>query len=197
MKDILKKDLRQIEELVIELGKDKVLLDKIVELSEAIVKVFVNGNKVLICGNGGSAADAMHFAEEFTGRFQKSRRALPVISLTDPTHITCVGNDYGFEKIFSRSVEAFGKKHDLLIAISTSGNSSNIIEAVKKADELNMVSYVLSGRKGGKLNKLTENMLIVPGKETERIQELHGMILHIIIEMVERSLFPENYEGDF
>jgi D-sedoheptulose 7-phosphate isomerase len=196
MKDIIKKDLKQIEKLVVELGENESLLDSIVELTEEIVKAFVNGNKVLICGNGGSAADAMHFAEEFTGRFRKSRRALPVIPLTDPTHITCVGNDYGFDEIFSRSVEAFGKKHDLLIAISTSGNSSNIIEAIKKADELNMVNYVLAGRKGGKVKEFTQNMIIVPGKETERIQELHGMILHIIIEMVERSLFPENYEGE-
>ncbi|KQC08897.1 MAG: phosphoheptose isomerase [Candidatus Cloacimonas sp. SDB] len=196
MKDIIKKDLKQIEKLVLELGENEALLDSIVELTEEIVKAIVNGNKVLICGNGGSAADAMHFAEEFTGRFRKSRRALPVISLTDPTHITCVGNDYGFDEIFSRSVEAFGQKHDLLIAISTSGNSANIIEAIKKADELNMVNYVLAGKRGGKVKEFTQNMIIVPGKETERIQELHGMILHIIIEMVERSLFPENYEGE-
>jgi len=194
MKDLIKRDLLQITDLVKKISENEELLDSIKKLVEEVVKTFANENKILICGNGGSSTDAMHFAEEFTGRFRKDRRALPVIALTDPSHITCVANDFGFEEIFSRAVEAYGKKGDLLIAISTSGNSLNIINAVKKAGKLNMSIFVLGGKKGGKLKKIAENMIIVPGDETDRIQELHGMILHIVIEMVERFLFPENYE---
>ena len=105
-------------------------LDTIQAMTAEIVQAFRFGNKVIICGNGGSATDAMHFAEEFTGKFRNERIALPVISLSDPSHITCVGNDYGFDKIFSRGVEAFGKKEDIFIGLSTSGNSKNIINSI-------------------------------------------------------------------
>ena len=124
---------------------------KTANISELIAKTFQNGGKVLICGNGGSATDAMHFAEEFTGKFRKSRKALPVIALTDPSHITCVGNDFGFSEIFSRGVEAFGKKNDILIGLSTSGNSGNIIRAFQKAKENGMKTISLLGKDGGKL----------------------------------------------
>lgn len=194
MKDLIKKNLIEVKKLTEQISNDEEILEKIEKLAEEVIKAFVNGNKILICGNGGSSTDAMHFAEEFTGRFRKDRRALPVIALADPSHITCVANDYGFEEIFSRAVEAYGKKYDLLIAISTSGNSKNIINALKTAEKLEMTTFVLSGRSGGLLKEITDNIIIVPGDVTDRIQELHGMILHMVIELTERGLFPELYD---
>ena len=168
-------------------------IEIIEQISYKIASAFENGNKVLICGNGGSTTDAMHFAEELTGRFRKERRALPAIALTDPSHITCVANDYGFEEIFARGVEAYGKEDDVLIAISTSGNSQNIFNAVKRAAELKMTTFSLLGKDGGKLNGICDLQLIASGNTTDRIQEIHITVLHIIIEIIERILFPDNY----
>ena len=154
---------------------------------------FKNGNKGLICGNGGSACDAMHFAEEFTGRYRKDRPALPVISLTDASHITCVGNDYGFDAIFSRGVEAFGQKGDFFFGISTSGNSPNVLKAIDAAKSRGLKTVALLGKDGGKMKGLCDYEFIVPGKTADRIQEVHMMILHIIIEGVEREMWPELY----
>ncbi len=163
------------------------------EISEKIAKIFVDGGKLMICGNGGSACDAMHFAEEFTGRYRDDRRALPVISLSDPAHITCVGNDYGFENIFSRGVEAYGKEGDLLVVLSTSGNSANIIKAVDQAKQSGISTLALLGKDGGKLKGKCDYEFVIPGTTSDRIQEIHMVVLHIIIEGVERILFPENY----
>jgi D-sedoheptulose 7-phosphate isomerase len=168
-------------------------LEMTAKVSDEITKVFQNGNKVLICGNGGSNCDALHFAEEFTGKFRKERRALPVIAISEASHVTCVGNDYGFEYIFSRGVEAYGKTGDLLIVISTSGNSENIIKAVKSAEQLGIKTCALLGKDGGKLKNICDYQFIIPGITSDRIQEIHMMILHIIIEGVERNMFPENY----
>lgn len=158
-----------------------------------LANVFQLGNKVLICGNGGSNCDALHFAEEFTGRFRKDRRALPAISLSDSSHITCVGNDYGFDYIFSRGVEAYGKEGDMFIGISTSGNSANVIKAVEVAKKMGLKTCVLLGKDGGKLKGMCDYEFIIPGDTSDRIQEIHMMILHIIIEGVEKIMFPENY----
>ena len=163
------------------------------KIAEELAEVFTNGNKVLICGNGGSNCDALHFAEEFTGRFRKERRALPAIAISDSSHITCVGNDYGFDYIFSKGVEAYGKEGDMFIGISTSGNSGNVIKAVEKAKELGMKTVALLGKDGGKLKGMCDYEFIIPGETSDRIQEIHMMILHIIIEGVERIMFPENY----
>ena len=169
-------------------------VDFIWEVSQLIAETFQKGNKVLICGNGGSSTDAMHFAEECTGRFRKDRKALPAISLTDPSHITCVANDFGFEEIFARGVEAYGKTGDLLIGISTSGNSPNIIKAFETAHSMGMQTFALLGKDGGKINGTCDLQLIAPGITTDRIQEIHITVLHIIVETVERILFPQNYE---
>ncbi len=166
---------------------------RILKAAEMVANSFVTGRKVLICGNGGSATDAMHFAEECTGKFRKDRKALPAISLTDPSHITCVANDFGFENIFSRGVEAFGKPCDILIVLSTSGNSTNVINAVQTAVECDLRTIALLGLDGGELAGKCDLEIIVPGKTTDRIQEIHIAVLHIIIETVERILFPENY----
>lgn len=164
-------------------------------VAKTLAEVFQNKGKVLICGNGGSNCDAMHFAEEFTGRFRKERPALPAISLSDSSHITCVGNDYGFDYIFSKGVEAYGQEGDFFIGISTSGNSPNVIEAVKTAKERKLKTLALLGKDGGKLKGMCDYEFIIPGETSDRIQEIHMMILHIIIEGVERILFPENYMG--
>lgn len=163
------------------------------KVAKALAEVFNNGNKVLICGNGGSNCDALHFAEEFTGRFREDRRALPAIAISESSHITCVGNDYGFDYVFSRGVEAYGKSGDMFIGISTSGNSGNIIKAVEAAKKIGMKTCVLLGKDGGKLKGMCDYEFIVPGKTSDRVQEIHMMILHIIIEGVERIMFPENY----
>ena len=161
--------------------------------AKALAEVFKNGNKVMICGNGGSNCDALHFAEEFTGRFRSDRKALPAIALSDSSHITCVGNDYGFDYIFSRGVEAYGKQGDMFFGISTSGNSANVIKAVEAAKKIGMKTCLLLGKDGGKLKGMGDFEFIIPGKTSDRIQEIHMMILHIIIEGVEKILFPENY----
>ncbi|WP_300328154.1 D-sedoheptulose 7-phosphate isomerase [Fusobacterium sp.] len=162
-------------------------------VAEELAKAFSLGNKVLICGNGGSNCDALHFAEEFTGRFRKERRALPAIAISESSHITCVGNDYGFDYIFSKGVEAFGKEGDIFIGISTSGNSPNVIKAVEVAKSLGMKTVGLLGKDGGKLKGVCDFEFIIPGETSDRVQEIHMMILHIIIEGVERIMFPENY----
>lgn len=163
------------------------------KIAKDLAEIFQNGGKALIAGNGGSNCDALHFAEEFTGRFRGNRRALPAIALSDSSHITCVGNDFGFDYIFSRGVEAYGKEGDLFIGLSTSGNSANIMKAVESAKSLGMKTLVLLGKDGGSLKGICDYEFIIPGKTSDRIQEIHMMILHIIIEGVERIMFPENY----
>ena len=168
-------------------------IEKTEKISQELALAYKNGKKSLIAGNGGSNCDAMHFAEEFTGRFRKDRRALPSISISDSSHITCVGNDYGFDFIFAKGVEAFGQEGDFFFGISTSGNSKNVIEAVKMAKKKNLKTVALLGKDGGKLKGVCDYEFIIPGETSDRIQEVHMMILHIIIEGVERTLFPENY----
>ena len=168
-------------------------IEKTEKIAQELALAYKNGKKSLIAGNGGSNCDAMHFAEEFTGRFRKDRRALPSISISDSSHITCVGNDYGFDFVFAKGVEAFGQEGDFFFGISTSGNSKNIIEAVKSAKERNLKTVALLRKDGGKLKGVCDYEFIIPGETSDRIQEVHMMILHIIIEGVERILFPENY----
>ena len=168
-------------------------IEKTEKISQELALAYKNGKKSLIAGNGGSNCDAMHFAEEFTGRFRKDRKALPSISISDSSHITCVGNDFGFDFVFAKGVEAFGQEGDFFFGISTSGNSKNIIEAVKMAKEKKLKTVALLGKDGGKLKGVCDYEFIIPGETSDRIQEVHMMILHIIIEGVERTLFPENY----
>ncbi len=151
---------------------------------------FQNGNKVLIAGNGGSLCDGAHFAEELTGLFRSVRPALPAISLSEPGHITCVGNDLGFDWIFSRGVEAYGKPGDVFVGLTTSGNSANIVNAMEAARRLEMSTIAFLGKGGGKLKGGADIELIIDGFNTsDRIQEAHMAAIHIIIEMVEYRLF--------
>jgi len=158
-------------------------------LAEMMATAYKSGGKVMFCGNGGSMCDAMHAAEELTGRFHRDRPALPAIAFTNQGHITCVGNDYGFDAIFSRGVEAFAKPGDVLVGLTTSGNSSNIIAAIDAAKSRDVRTVALLGKDGGKLKGQCDLEIIVPGATTDRIQELHMMILHCAIEGVEERLF--------
>lgn len=160
---------------------------------QTLVHSFKNGGRVMSCGNGGSMCDSMHFAEELTGRYRKDRAPLAAMPMGDPSHITCVANDYGFNYIFSRNVEAWGNTGDVLLAISTSGNSANIIEAVKSAKAKGMKVIGLLGKDGGALKEIVDIPIIVKTMATDRIQEIHIKCIHIFIEGVERSLFPEHY----
>lgn len=151
---------------------------------------FQAGNKVIVAGNGGSLCDAAHFAEELTGLFRALRPALPVIALSEPGHITCVGNDLGFEWVFSRGVEAFGKPGDIFVGLTTSGNSPNIIRAFEAAERLGMKTIAFLGKSGGKLKGVADLELLIDCFTTsDRIQEAHMAAIHIIIEMVESLMF--------
>ncbi|MEL7120293.1 MAG: D-sedoheptulose 7-phosphate isomerase [Bacteroidota bacterium] len=169
---------------------DSTLLEVIDQVTHASIEAYNNGKKLLFCGNGGSAADAQHLAAEFSGRFYKDRPPLYAEALhVNTSFLTAVANDYDFDTIYSRAVEAFGQKGDVLFAISTSGNSPNIIKAVEKARELGILSVAMSGKGGGHLKPLCDYNLIVPSDDTPRIQEAHITIGHIICELVEASIF--------
>jgi D-sedoheptulose 7-phosphate isomerase len=152
----------------------------------AIILALQRGNQLYSCGNGGSAADAMHLAEEFVGRYRGNRRALPAICLnSDVTAMTCIGNDYGFDQLFSRQLEAFGRPGDVLVGFTTSGNSANVLSAFAVARARGMVTILLSGKDGGKAKGMCDHELIVPSENTARIQEVHTLLLHTWLEQVE------------
>jgi D-sedoheptulose 7-phosphate isomerase len=171
--------------------------DKNIKMIEQSIQIFVdsfkNKGRVFSCGNGGSMCDSLHFAEELTGRYRKDRAPLPATGISEAGHITCIANDFGFDHIFSRFIEAWGQKGDVLLAISTSGNSANVIKAVEVANAKGMKVVALLGKDGGKLKSMVDVPLIVPCAITDRIQEIHIKCIHIFIEGIERQLFPENY----
>jgi len=158
-------------------------------MARQIADAYLRKGKVLIFGNGGSMCDAIHFAEELTGRFRQDRPALAAIAISDPAHITCVANDYGFDFIFARGVEAYAVEADIVIGISTSGNSENVYLGLQTAQAKGCITMALLGKDGGKISGLCDFELIVPGETTDRIQELHTLILHILIEQIEYQLF--------
>ena len=163
--------------------------EKLEQASLLVVETLKNGNKILLCGNGGSAADAQHIAAELVGRYKSDRRGLPAIALTTDTSIlTSVGNDYGYDRIFDRQVEALANKGDLIIGISTSGNSKNIVNVLKLGRELDCKTLGFSGYKGGIMNELCDINLIVPSNNTPRIQEMHILFGHIICQIVDNEL---------
>lgn len=171
--------------------------EKNVKLIEQAITTFVESYKqngrVFSCGNGGSMCDSLHFAEELTGRYRKDRKPLPATGISEAGHITCIANDFGFDHIFSRFIDAWGQKGDVLLAISTSGNSANVIKAVEVARERGMKVVGLLGKDGGKLKSMVDVPIIVDCPITDRIQEIHIKCIHIFIEGIERALFPENY----
>jgi D-sedoheptulose 7-phosphate isomerase len=160
---------------------------KLGAISEIIKSILADGHKILIAGNGGSHADALHFAEELTGRFRKERDPIGALALGEATHLTCTSNDYGFEHVFARQVKALGQAGDVLIVLSTSGNSENLIKAVEAASEKGIISIGLLGKGGGALNNLVDISLVVPGETSDRIQEIHMLLLHTLVEDIENA----------
>ena len=166
----------------------------IAKTAEIMQDVFERQGRIFACGNGGSLCDAIHFAEECTGKFRDDRHPLPAISLSDVGHITCTANDFGFAEVFARPLLALGHPGDLLVVLSTSGNSENVVRAAKAAKSRKMRVFGLLGRDGGQLKHHCNSYLIAPGDTADRIQEIHIKVLHVLIEHVERLMFPENYE---
>lgn len=177
-----------VSELTEVLNQSLLLTDEVERVSQAILDSLLNKGKLLTCGNGGSAADALHLAEELVGRYKAERRGLPAICLnSDVTAITCIGNDYGYDSIFSRQVEALGNRGDVIVGFSTSGNSPNVMAAFKKAKEKGILTVLLGGKDGGKMKGLCDFELIVPSNTTARIQEVHTLILHQWLEAIDAT----------
>ena len=169
------------------------LLEAIERAGDALVYSLRNGGKILSCGNGGSMSDAMHFAEELSGRYREDRPALAALSCSDPSHLTCVGNDHGFDQVFARWVEAIGRMGDVLVAISTSGNSPKVLRAAEAAKARGMTVIGLTGKSGGSLAALCDIEVRVPWSGyADRIQEIHIKVIHSWIDHIERKLFPDS-----
>ncbi|MGD2019233.1 MAG: SIS domain-containing protein [Planctomycetota bacterium] len=174
---------------------DPALISAVGEFAAMCQATLEAGGKLMACGNGGSMCDAMHFAEEWTGRFQGARSALPAMAFSDPGQLSCISNDFGYEEVFARSLQAHGREGDLLVCLSTSGNSPNTVRALEEARRMGIPSVALLGKDGGQMRALADVAIVVPLAETsDRIQELHIKVLHACIEAVERAMFPGNYE---
>ena len=185
----IKNELLQAQQLLEKFLADTAHIYNIEKAAQLCAEAIRQGNKIISCGNGGSHCDAMHFAEELSGRYRDNRRALPAIAISDPSHISCVGNDYGYDYVFSRFIEGLGQEGDVLLGISTSGNSKNIIEAVKAARSKNMKVWLLLGKDGGKLKGQGDVEIIVPHfGYADRIQEIHIKIIHIVIMCIEQAV---------
>ncbi len=185
MDNLVIASLREHQEAALKLTA---LTNTIAQAGHVLKTTLARGGCVFACGNGGSAADAQHFAAELTGRFERNRHGLPAVSLTtDTSAITSIGNDFGFEVIFSRQLEALAQSGDSLIAISTSGNSANVLKAVEFAKGNGITTIGLLGRDGGQLQALVDIPLVMPSERTARIQELHGLILHIFCEIIDST----------
>jgi D-sedoheptulose 7-phosphate isomerase len=185
MKRILDNAVRELAELIPRLAA---LEPQMTQLGEAMMKTWSNRGKVMTCGNGGSASDAMHLAEELIARFQKNRRSLAAIALCDPTAVTCAANDFGYDAIFSRQVEGLGNPGDVLIVFSTSGDSPNVIRALETAKKQQLITAGFLGRDGGKARPLCDIPLVVPAKTSNRIQEGHKVLYHALCEWVEQRV---------
>lgn len=173
-----------------EMLADEIVLQTIADCVEVITTAFKNGNRVYFCGNGGSAADAQHLAAEFSGRFYKDRAALPAEALhCNTSYLTAVANDYGFDVVYSRMIEGIGLKGDIVIGLSTSGNSANIIKAFEVAKQKGIISIAFTGITGGQMKSLADHLINVPSADTPRIQESHILIGHIICQLVEEKYF--------
>ncbi|MEA3494766.1 MAG: D-sedoheptulose 7-phosphate isomerase [Bacteroidota bacterium] len=188
--------MQRIKEHLVEAQKvlntflsDESNIEKIQKAGNIMVEAINNGNKIFSCGNGGSMSDAMHFAEELTGNYRKKRKALPAIAIADPTHISCVANDFGYDKIFSRSIEALGNKGDVLLAISTSGNSQNVINAINVSKEKGLKVIGLTAKTGGKMAGLCDIEIRAPKSEySDRAQEIHIKVIHVLIDYIEKNI---------
>jgi D-sedoheptulose 7-phosphate isomerase len=189
MKNIILAELQEAQKVLNDFINDEKNLADIEAAAEMIANALQNGKKVLSCGNGGSHCDAMHFAEELSGRYRDNRRSLAAIAISDPSHISCVGNDYGFDYIFSRYVEGIGQEGDVLLGISTSGNSKNVINAFEAAKQKGIKTIALTGKEGGKIRGNVDLEINVPHfGYADRIQEIHIKIIHILILLIEKKV---------
>jgi D-sedoheptulose 7-phosphate isomerase len=180
---------QHLTDLIETCGRFRGLLPLVDATGRQIRTTLQQGGKLLTAGNGGSAADALHLAEELVGRFENERESLPAICLNaDPTLLTCIGNDYGFDRLFSRQIEGLGRPGDLLVVFTTSGNSVNLLHALKVAREKNVLTIALLGKAGGKMTGLADHEIIVPSQVTARIQEIHTFILHCWLSLIEAEL---------
>ena len=192
MIDYIKREVAASAETKQKILADEVFLAKIEAVLRASVAVYKNNKKILIAGNGGSAADAQHFAAELVGRYGFDRPSLPALALTtDTSNLTAIGNDYGYDHVFSRQLEGMGQEGDLFIGISTSGNSQNILNAFTSAKEKGITTVALTGRDGGKMAEVADYTLIVPSNATPRIQESHLLIEHMICDAIEKEIFGD------
>ncbi|MBK8584670.1 MAG: D-sedoheptulose 7-phosphate isomerase [Bacteroidetes bacterium] len=182
----IKANFTEAENILEEFIGNEKNFESIVLAAKLMSESINSGGKIISCGNGGSMCDAMHFAEELSGRFRENRRALPALSISDPSHISCVANDYGYDFVFSRYVEALGKKGDVLLAISTSGNSKNVLEAIRAAKDCGMKVVGLTGKGGGKMADLCDVEIRAPHSEyADRAQEIHIKVIHSLIQTIE------------
>lgn len=183
-------ELQEAQQTLNSFVSDNANLAKIAQAADLMIDAIRNGKKIISCGNGGSICDAMHFAEELSGRFRADRPALPAVAISDSAHITCAANDYGFDHIFSRYVEGLGQNGDVLLAISTSGNSANVLYAVEAARQKGMKIVALTGKDGGKLASLADVEIRAPKtRYSDRVQEIHIKVIHILIHCIEEGLF--------
>ncbi len=186
---LITRELNQAADVLSSFLNDPGTAKKIEEAAVMMATAVQSGGKIISCGNGGSHCDAMHFAEELTGKYREARKAIPAICISDPGHISCVGNDFGFEYIFSRYLEALGNEGDVLLGISTSGNSKNILQAVQTARDKGMKVVALTGNEGGLLGPLADTEIRVRHKGyADRIQEIHIKIIHILILLIEKQI---------
>ena len=188
MRSVIEKSLREADELLHAFRTNPRMVDAVEKTADAVLEALQTGHKVIACGNGGSMADAMHFCEEWSGRFRADRQPYPAIALSDPTHMSCVANDYGYQHVFSRQVQALGAPGDVLLVLTTSGDSPSILEAAKVARDKGLTVIGYLGKSGGQTLPLCDISLIAPGPTSDRIQELHMLCLHIVIEAVEAAL---------
>lgn len=187
--DLIKNELTEAADVLAKFINDENNLAQIKNAAKLIADSFKQGGKVLSCGNGGSHCDSMHFAEELTGRYRENRPGYPGIAISDPSHLSCVSNDFGYDFVFSRYVEAVGAKGDVLFGLSTSGNSGNILNAIEAAKAKGMKTIALTGKDGGKMAGLADIEIRVPHfGYADRIQEIHIKIIHIIIQLIEKEM---------
>ena len=191
--DLIKNSFLEAQQVLEAFISDEKNLGQVKNAGDLLVDMFRQGGKVFSCGNGGSLCDAMHFAEELTGRFRHERAALPAIAIADPSHFTCVSNDMSLASVFSKYLDALGNRRDVLLEISTSSNSSNILQAIDTAHVKGMKVIGLTGKTGGKMKEKCDITIVVPwNKYSDRIQEIHIKIIHILIEYIEQALFNTN-----
>ena len=191
MSDAIKKHFQEALSVLTQFANDEASMNKVKEAGDLMVHSLRNGGKIVSCGNGGSMCDAMHFAEELTGRYRDDRPSIAAISISDPSHMSCVGNDYGYQFVFSRFLQGMGREGDVLLAISTSGNSGNVIEAAKTAREKGIKVIGLTGKDGGKLAPLCDVEVRVPWMGyADRVQEIHIKVIHSLIDHIEKNLSP-------